>query len=75
MLNDYEMEERIKDGNSHGGLSMSKHLDGSSKHLDMAELEMLLEAYFVQLDGTLNELSAVRISNFTLERAHACAKS
>ncbi|XP_048135115.1 magnesium transporter MRS2-3-like [Rhodamnia argentea] len=59
-LNDDEMEEGIKDSNSHGGLSMSKRLDGSSKHLDVAELEMLLEAYFVQLDGTLNELSALR---------------
>ncbi|KAF7848379.1 hypothetical protein BT93_L2052 [Corymbia citriodora subsp. variegata] len=39
-----------------------------SKHLDVAELEMLLEAYFVQLDGTLNELSVVRISKSTLER-------
>ncbi|KAI3435096.1 uncharacterized protein J3R85_006527 [Psidium guajava] len=59
-LNDHEMEERIKDSNSHGGLSMSKHFDGSSKHLDVAELEMLLETYFVQLGGTLNELSALR---------------
>ncbi|CAI0547769.1 unnamed protein product [Linum tenue] len=30
-----------------------------SKHLDVEELEMLLEAYFVQVDGTLNKLSAV----------------
>ncbi|KAH7424412.1 hypothetical protein KP509_11G007500 [Ceratopteris richardii] len=31
-----------------------------SKHLDVEELEMLLEAYFVQIDGTLNKLSALR---------------
>ncbi|CAI0547765.1 unnamed protein product [Linum tenue] len=31
-----------------------------SKHLDVEELEMLLEAYFVQVDGTLNKLSALR---------------
>lgn len=33
---------------------------GDSKHLDVEELEMLLEAYFVQIDGTLNKLSALR---------------
>ncbi|MCO5546720.1 hypothetical protein L7F22_000156 [Adiantum nelumboides] len=33
---------------------------GHSKHLDVEELEMLLEAYFVQIDGTLNKLSALR---------------
>ncbi|KAF3625227.1 Magnesium transporter MRS2-F [Capsicum annuum] len=31
-----------------------------SKHLDVEELEMLLEAYFVQVDGTLNKLSTLR---------------
>ncbi|KAL4181764.1 hypothetical protein AMTRI_Chr12g239020 [Amborella trichopoda] len=31
-----------------------------SKHLDVEELEMLLEAYFVQIDGILNNLSALR---------------
>ncbi|KAG6762582.1 hypothetical protein POTOM_033092 [Populus tomentosa] len=30
-----------------------------SKHLNVEELEMLLEAYFVQIDGTLNNLSTV----------------
>lgn len=29
------------------------------KQLDVEELEMLLEAYFVQIDGTLNKLSTV----------------
>lgn len=31
----------------------------SCKHLDVEELEMLLEAYFVQIDSTLNKLSTV----------------
>ncbi|KAK1414563.1 hypothetical protein QVD17_30309 [Tagetes erecta] len=31
-----------------------------SKDLDIEELEMLLEAYFVQIDGTLNKLSTLR---------------
>ncbi|XP_011030312.1 PREDICTED: magnesium transporter MRS2-3-like isoform X1 [Populus euphratica] len=31
-----------------------------SKHLDVGELEMLLEAYFVQIDGTLNKLCTLR---------------
>ncbi|KAJ7547806.1 hypothetical protein O6H91_08G105100 [Diphasiastrum complanatum] len=30
------------------------------KHLDVEELEMLLEAYFVHTDGTLNKLSALK---------------
>ncbi|CAK9211768.1 unnamed protein product [Sphagnum troendelagicum] len=32
----------------------------TGKHLDVEELEMLLEAYFVQIDGTLNKLSTLR---------------
>ncbi|XP_042416925.1 magnesium transporter MRS2-3-like isoform X2 [Zingiber officinale] len=32
----------------------------SSKHLDVQELEMLLEAYFIQIDSTLNNLSTLR---------------
>uniref|UniRef100_A0A6M2EK33 Magnesium transporter n=1 Tax=Populus davidiana TaxID=266767 RepID=A0A6M2EK33_9ROSI len=31
-----------------------------SKHLDVKELEMLLEVYFVQIDGTLNKLCMLR---------------
>ncbi|XP_004296095.1 PREDICTED: magnesium transporter MRS2-3-like [Fragaria vesca subsp. vesca] len=41
------------DRNSHTGT-------GTSKQLDVEELEMLLEAYFVQIDGTLNNLSTLR---------------
>lgn len=37
-----------------------------SKNLDVEELEMLLEAYFVQIDGTLNKLSTVCHSAFYL---------
>ncbi|RYR66366.1 hypothetical protein Ahy_A03g012361 [Arachis hypogaea] len=32
----------------------------TTKHLDMEELEMLLEAYFVQINGTLNKLCTLR---------------
>ncbi|XP_042042340.1 magnesium transporter MRS2-3-like [Salvia splendens] len=32
----------------------------SIKSLDVEELEMILEAYFVQIEGTLNKLSALR---------------
>ncbi|XP_047338034.1 magnesium transporter MRS2-3 isoform X2 [Impatiens glandulifera] len=35
----------------------ASHSSSVSKHLDVEELEMLLEAYFVQVDGTLNKLS------------------
>ena len=42
--------------------------DASIKH-DVAELEMLVEAYFVQVEGTLNDLSVVRALNLT-DRQH-----
>ncbi|KAI6678310.1 hypothetical protein NL676_039106 [Syzygium grande] len=32
----------------------------TARHVHVAELEMLLEAYFVQVDGTLNKLSTLR---------------
>ncbi|CAH1445000.1 unnamed protein product [Lactuca virosa] len=38
--------------------SMARH--GMNKHRDVEELEMLLEAYFVEIDGTLNKLSTLR---------------
>ncbi|CAN1253305.1 Magnesium transporter MRS2-3 [Linum perenne] len=47
----------------HGALSRtltSTTRSALSKHLDVEELEMLLEAYFVQIDGTLNKLSTLR---------------
>ncbi|KAK8969105.1 Magnesium transporter MRS2-3 [Platanthera guangdongensis] len=42
----------------HGSHTLSTKT--SSKHLDVEELEMLLEAYFVQIDSTLNNLSTLR---------------
>jgi hypothetical protein len=33
---------------------------------NIEELEMLLEAYFVQIDGTLNKLSHVRVVPFPM---------
>lgn len=45
------------------GTNTSTTRSGISKHLDVEELEMLLEAYFVQIDGTLNKLSTVCLSN------------
>lgn len=47
---------------SHGTRTSTTH-SAISKHLDVEELEMLLEAYFVQIDGTLNKLSTVRTIN------------
>ncbi|KAJ6816536.1 magnesium transporter MRS2-3 [Iris pallida] len=43
---------------SHGTRTCSTR--SGSKHHDVQELEMLLEAYFVQIDSTLNNLSALR---------------
>ncbi|CAA0842976.1 Magnesium transporter MRS2-3 [Striga hermonthica] len=39
---------------------LSRGSHGTHHNLDVAELEMLLEAYFVQIDGTLNKLSTLR---------------
>ncbi|KAI4367560.1 hypothetical protein MLD38_023285 [Melastoma candidum] len=44
---------------SHGTHTSTAH-SAMSKQLDVEELEMLLEAYFVQIDGTLNKLSTLR---------------
>ncbi|GMY38742.1 magnesium transporter MRS2-3 isoform X1 [Fagus crenata] len=44
---------------SHGIHTSTTH-SATGKHLDVEELEMLLEAYFVQIDGTLNKLSTLR---------------
>ncbi|XP_057839316.2 magnesium transporter MRS2-3 isoform X1 [Cryptomeria japonica] len=49
--------------NSLGGdkeSSTSSRVHSGTKGLDVEELEMLLEAYFVQIDGTLNKLSVLR---------------
>ncbi|KAK6916312.1 hypothetical protein RJ641_019173 [Dillenia turbinata] len=44
---------------SHGTHTSTTH-SVINKQLDVEELEMLLEAYFVQIDGTLNKLSTLR---------------
>ncbi|KAK3035700.1 hypothetical protein RJ639_033402 [Escallonia herrerae] len=44
---------------THGTHTSTTH-SAISKQLDVEELEMLLEAYFVQIDGTLNKLSTLR---------------
>ncbi|XAR72980.1 hypothetical protein NMG60_11019813 [Bertholletia excelsa] len=44
---------------SYGTRTSTTH-SATGKHLDVEELEMLLEAYFVQIDGTLNKLSTLR---------------
>lgn len=51
------------DGDEHGYQSHAPSMQSSSsiKNLDVEELEMILEAYFVQIEGTLNKLSAVRL--------------
>lgn len=46
-------------GRESHGTRTSTTRSAISKHLDVEELEMLLEAYFVQIDGTLNKLSTV----------------
>ncbi|KAJ4716125.1 Magnesium transporter MRS2-3 [Melia azedarach] len=43
----------------HGTHTSTAHSSVSKDH-DVEELEMLLEAYFVQIDGTLNKLSTLR---------------
>lgn len=47
-------------GRESRGTHTSTTRSGRSKHLDVEELEMLLEAYFVQIDGSLNKLSTLR---------------
>ncbi|KAL6219042.1 hypothetical protein ACLB2K_012248 [Fragaria x ananassa] len=44
----------------HGTHTSSTRSITTGKTLDVEELEMLLEAYFVQIDGTLNNLSTLR---------------
>ena len=46
-------------GKDSRGTRTSMARSGINKRFDVQELEMLLEAYFVQIDGTLNKLSTV----------------
>ncbi|XVF44965.1 hypothetical protein PTKIN_Ptkin02bG0165500 [Pterospermum kingtungense] len=50
---------KVTGRDSHGTRSSPTH-SSIRKHRDVDELEMLLEAYFVQIDGTLNKLSTLR---------------
>lgn len=61
-LEHFHNEEQIAASSVFTGHSRGTHTSSTrstSKHLDVEELEMLLEAYFVQIDGTLNKLSTV----------------
>ncbi|KAL0333513.1 UNVERIFIED_CONTAM: Magnesium transporter MRS2-3 [Sesamum angustifolium] len=58
VLDEDDVQANADDRGSHG-THTSTH-SAISKHLDVEELEMLLEAYFVQIDGTLNKLSTLR---------------
>lgn len=51
-----------------GSLVTSNYLDDN----DVEDLEMLLEAYFMQLDGTRNKILSVSISPFKFLRSLAC---
>lgn len=42
-----------------GGNRTATIHSGGNKNLDVKELEMVLESYFVQIDGTLNKLTTV----------------
>ncbi|KAG7977206.1 hypothetical protein I3843_05G019500 [Carya illinoinensis] len=43
-----------------GGNRTATIHSGGNKNLDVKELEMVLESYFVQIDGTLNKLTTLR---------------
>ncbi|KDO57932.1 hypothetical protein CISIN_1g014053mg [Citrus sinensis] len=58
-IHDNLFTQNIHSRASHGTRTSTTH-SAISKHLDVEELEMLLEAYFVQIDGTLNKLSTLR---------------
>ncbi|XP_006422787.2 LOW QUALITY PROTEIN: magnesium transporter MRS2-3 [Citrus clementina] len=49
----------VLSNDSHGTHTSTVH-STISNHLDVEELEMLLEAYFVQVDGIVNKLSTLR---------------
>ena len=50
--------EVIESANSNSVNPHENH-NNISKNFDVKELEMLLEPYFVQIDGTLNTVSTV----------------
>ncbi|XP_031130794.1 magnesium transporter MRS2-3-like [Ipomoea triloba] len=57
---DYPMERVNTLGRDSHATRTSTTRSAISKHLNVEELEMLLEAYFIQIDGTLNKLSTLR---------------
>jgi len=59
---------RRMSSNRSGSLVTSNYLDDN----DVEDLEMLLEAYFMQLDGTRNKILSVSIGPFELFRSLAC---
>ncbi|KAL3693107.1 hypothetical protein R1sor_006758 [Riccia sorocarpa] len=59
MLHPDDIDARIAMARSRSSTSTSSSSSSGGK-LDVEELEMLLEAYFVQIDGTVNKLSTLR---------------
>ncbi|KAL2634720.1 hypothetical protein R1flu_006199 [Riccia fluitans] len=59
LLHSDEVAAKIALGRSRSSTSTSSSSSSGGK-LDVEELEMLLEAYFVQIDGTVNKLSTLR---------------
>ncbi|KAL4183547.1 hypothetical protein AMTRI_Chr11g98810 [Amborella trichopoda] len=57
-INSDEARDEESDGNN--GKNITGVESSRGFKLDIEDLEMLLEAYFVQIDGTLNKLSALR---------------
>ncbi|KAK7276829.1 hypothetical protein RIF29_17975 [Crotalaria pallida] len=56
-----DINSREESSSHHGTRASTTYSSAvTSKQLDVVELEMLLEAYFVQIDGTLNNLSTLR---------------
>ncbi|CAM6089765.1 unnamed protein product [Calypogeia fissa] len=62
-----QMEDLLDPSESFAGVrkvdnrsSTTSSTNSSHEKLDVEELEMLLEAYFVQIEGTINKLSALR---------------
>uniref|UniRef100_A0A453G0K6 Uncharacterized protein n=1 Tax=Aegilops tauschii subsp. strangulata TaxID=200361 RepID=A0A453G0K6_AEGTS len=61
----YALESREEEDS--GDDIESSHASSAFVKPDVEELEMLLEAYFVQFDGTLNKLCHVRMSHLLLQ--------
>ncbi len=55
---------RLASLKSHGHSHRSTATHTVNSGLDVDELEMLLEAYFMQVDASLNKLSLVSVNSF-----------